>query len=160
MPSLIDDVLKQPGHCVDNVFASGWKGLNFGRLIQRSVFRIQETIRCSRYRFCFLLVLRKWIDVSSIAVFDKQSLKVFSEAKKSVMYELLKHADVDGRGFNTNVAKNRMKYRIVGSKGQVEAFDANVLYYHKVVKGEWKSSRHALYWAVTMDVELDMLTRQ
>ncbi len=49
--------------------------------------------------------IRKWIEVSSIAVFAKQSLKVFSEAKKDVMYELLKREDIDWRGLNTNVAK-------------------------------------------------------
>jgi len=102
-PSLIDDVLKHPGHCVDNVFASVWKRLNFNSLIQRSGFKKRSGAPV--IDSVFLLVLWKWIDVSSIAVFAKQSLKVFSEAKKDVMYELLKREDIDWRGLNTNVAK-------------------------------------------------------
>ena len=102
-PSLINDVLKHPGQCVDNVFASVWNGLSFGRLIQRSGFKKRSGVPI--IDSVFLLVLWKWIDVSSIAVFARQSLKVFSEAKKDVMYELLKREDVDWRGLNTNVAK-------------------------------------------------------
>ncbi len=51
--------------------------------------------------------------------------------------------------------KNKMKYRVVGSKGQVEWLDANALY-HKAVKGEWKKVRGMPYRAVAMDVELDI----
>lgn len=102
-PSLIDDVLKQPGHCVDNVFASVWKRLNFNDLIQRSGFKKRSGVPI--IDSVFLLILWKWIDVSSIAVFARQSLKVFSAAKKDVMYELLKREDIDWRGLNTNVAK-------------------------------------------------------
>lgn len=102
-PSLIDEVLKHPGHCVDNVFASVWKGLNFSRLVQRSGFKKRSGVPV--IDSVFLLLLWKWIDVTSIAVFAKQSLKVFSNAKKDVMYELLKREDVDWRGLNTNVAK-------------------------------------------------------
>jgi len=86
-PSLVDDVLKDPSHCVDNVFASVWKALNFSRLIQRAGFKKRSGVPV--VDSVFLLVLWKWIAASSIAVFAKQSLKVFSEAKKDVMYELL-----------------------------------------------------------------------
>jgi hypothetical protein len=102
-PSLIDEVLKHQGHCVDNVFANVWKGLNFSRLVQRSGFKKRSGVPV--IDSVFLLLLWKWIDVTSIAVFAKQSLKVFSNAKKDVMYELLKREDVDWRGLNTNVAK-------------------------------------------------------
>ena len=102
-PSLIEDVLKHPGQCVDNIFASVWKGLNFSNLIRRSGFKKRSGIPV--IDSIFLLVLWKWIDVPSIAVFAKQSLKVFSNAKKDVMYELLKREDADWRGLNANVAK-------------------------------------------------------
>ncbi len=51
--------------------------------------------------------------------------------------------------------KNKMKYRVVGSKGQIESLDANALY-HNAVKGEWKKIRGMPYRAVTMDVELNI----
>jgi len=38
-PNLIDEVLKDPGHCVDNAFAPVWKALNFSRIIQRAGFK-------------------------------------------------------------------------------------------------------------------------
>ena len=114
-PSLIDDVLKHPGQCVDNVFARVWKGLSFNRLIQRSGFKKRSGVPI--IDSVFLLVLWKWIDVSSIAVFAKQSLKVFSEAKKDVMYELLKREDVDWRGLNTNVAKTLYTQQNISSNG-------------------------------------------
>jgi len=79
-PSLIDDVLKHPGQCVDNVFAHVWKGLRFSGLTQRSGFKKRSGVPI--VDSVFLLVMWKWIDVPSIAVFAKQSLKVFSEAKR------------------------------------------------------------------------------
>ncbi len=114
-PSLIDDVLKHPGQCVDNVFAGVWKGLNISRLIQCSGFKKRSGVPV--IDSVFLLVLWKWIDVSSIAVFAKQSLRVFSEAKKDVMYELLKREDVDWRGLNTNVAKTIYRQHNISSSG-------------------------------------------
>ncbi|MCF6299328.1 MAG: hypothetical protein L3J01_05560 [Thiomicrorhabdus sp.] len=100
-PSLIDDVLNHPGHCVDNVFARLWKSLNLNSLIQRSGFKKRSGVPV--VDSVFLLILWKWINVSSISIFAKQSLEVFSDAKKDVMYELLKREDVDWRGLNTHV---------------------------------------------------------
>jgi len=118
-PSLIEEVLKHPGQCVDNVFANVWKGLNFSRLIQRSGFKKRSGVPV--IDSVFLLVLWKWIDVPSIAVFAKQSLKVFSNAKKDVMYELLKREDVDWR-VNTNVAKTIYTQQKVSSN-RIKAYE-------------------------------------
>jgi len=68
-PSLIDDVLKHPEQCVDNVFASVWKRLNFSSFIQRSGFKKRSGVPV--VDSVFLLVLWKWVDVSSIAVFAR-----------------------------------------------------------------------------------------
>jgi len=102
-PSLIEEVLEHPGQCVDNVFAEVWKGLKFNQLIHRVGFKKRTGVPI--VDSVFLLVLWKWIDVSSIAVFARQSLQVFSAAKKDVMYDLLKREDIDWRNLNIGVAK-------------------------------------------------------
>ncbi len=102
-PSLIEDVLSHPGQCVDNIFAGVWKSLNLNRLIQRAGFKKRTGVPIGEA--VFLLLLWKWIDVSSIAVFARRSLNTFSAAKKDVMYDLLKREDVDWRGLNSGVAK-------------------------------------------------------
>ena len=101
-PSLIEEVLEHPGQCVDNVFAEVWKGLKLNQLIGRVGFKKRTGV--SIVDSVFLLLLWKWIDVSSIAVFARQSLQVFSTAKKDVMYDLLKREDIDWRKLNIGVA--------------------------------------------------------
>ena len=113
LPSLIEEVLSHPGQCVDNIFASVWKGLNFNRLIQRAGFKKRSGVPVTDS--VFLLLLWQWIDVSSIAVFARHSLKTFSDAKKDVMYELLKREDVDWRGLNLGVAKSTYQHQGVAS---------------------------------------------
>lgn len=103
LPSLIEDVLSDPGQCVDNVFAGVWKGLNLNNLILRTGFKKRTGVPV--IEAIFLLVLWKWVDTSSISVFAKRSLKTFSDAKKDVMYDLLKREDADWRKLNSGVAK-------------------------------------------------------
>ena len=100
-PSLVDDVLGHPGQYVDNIFAHAWKSLNLNKLIQRAGFKKRTGVPVTDA--IFLLVLWKWINVSSIAVFCRQSLNTFSVAKKDVMYDLLKREDADWRGLHGQV---------------------------------------------------------
>ena len=112
-PSLIEQVLSHPGQCVDNVFAGVWKGLKLSSLIRSVGFRKRTGVCVTEA--IFLLILWKWIDVSSIAVFSRKSLKTFSEAKKDVMYDLVKREDADWRGLNGAVAKSLYQQRHVAS---------------------------------------------
>ena len=114
-PSLIEEVLNHPGQCVDNIFAGIWKSLNVNRLIEQSGFTKRTGLPVTDA--VFLLVLWKWINVSSIFVFSKQSLNVFSNAKKDVMYDLLKREDIDWRGLNLKVAKTVYQQRNMASSG-------------------------------------------
>ena len=100
-PSLVDDVLSHPGQCVDNIFAQAWKSLNLNKLIQQAGFKKRTGVGITEA--LFLLVLWKWINASSIAVFCRQSLSTFSAAKKDVMYDLLKREDADWRGLHGQV---------------------------------------------------------
>ena len=104
IPSLIEEVLSHPGRCVDNVFASAWKGLKMNRLIHRAGFKKRTGLSVTEA--VFLLVLWKWVDAASIAVFSRKSLKTYSDANKDVMYDLMKREDTDWRGLNISVAKS------------------------------------------------------
>ncbi len=103
LPNLISDVLNHPGQHVDNVFARTWKSLKFNKLIELAGFKKRTGVPVTES--VFLLILWKWISSSSISFFSRQSLDSFSDAKKDVMYDLLKREDVDWRGLNSKVAK-------------------------------------------------------
>jgi len=113
IPSLIEEVLNHPGQCVDNIFAGIWKNLKITQLIEQSGFKKRTGLPVTDA--VFLLVLWKWINVPSISVFSKQSLQTFSDAKKDVMYDLLKREDIDWRGFNFKVAKSVYQQRDIAS---------------------------------------------
>lgn len=102
-PSIVDDVLRHSDHCVDNIFAQAWKGLNLNRLIRQLGFTKRTGVSINEA--LFLLLLWRWINVSSIAVFCRQALKTFSCAKKDVMYDLLKREDLNWRGLHATTAK-------------------------------------------------------
>ena len=103
IPSLVNDVLDHPAHCIDNIFTAAWKGLNLGKIIEKSGFKKRSGVPVTEA--IFLLMLWKWINVSSIAVFCRRSLNTFSTAKKDVMYDLLKREDADWRSLNSQTAK-------------------------------------------------------
>ena len=103
LPPLISGVLKDPKHCIDNLFANTWSALGFNRLLKTAGFTKRSGIQISEA--VFLLLLWKWLNVSSIALFSRKALGTFSTAKKDVMYDLLKREDVNWREFNHQVAK-------------------------------------------------------
>ncbi len=103
LPPLIGDVMTDKNYYIDNLFADTWKKLKFNSrikaagLTKRSGIDITEAV--------FLLLIWKWINVSSIAMFSRKALRMFSRAKKDVMYDLLKREDVNWRAFNLQAAK-------------------------------------------------------
>jgi len=119
LPSLVAHVLNDGAHYIDNLFASAWKSLHLNRRLEaagfakRSGFALTETV--------FVLMVWKWLNVSSIAVFCRSALSVFSRAKKDVLYDFLKREDIHWRKFNLHTA--RELYRRHGMKhSQVKAF--------------------------------------
>ena len=103
LPPLVGPVLTGGGQYIDNLLAEAWKTLRFNRLLARAGFGkrsgtdVAETV--------FVLVVWKWLAVSSIAMFCRDSLGMFSLAKKDVLYDFLKREDVDWRRFNLDAAK-------------------------------------------------------
>ena len=103
LPPLIGDFFTEAKGYMDNVFADTWKQLNLNRHIQkaglskRRGFGIGETV--------YLLLLWNWLNVSSIAMFSKKALGLFSQGKKDVLYDQLKREDANGRALNIQTAK-------------------------------------------------------
>lgn len=103
LPTLISDVIADDKHYIDNVFADTWKNLGLNKLIKAAGFSKRSGVEITEA--VFLLLLWKWLSVSSIAMFCKKSLGIFSLAKKDVMYDLLKREDSNWREFNLHAAK-------------------------------------------------------
>ncbi|MCU7886935.1 MAG: transposase [Candidatus Thiodiazotropha sp. (ex Lucinoma aequizonata)] len=53
----------------------------------------------------FILLLWKWLNMSSIAMFSRNALGTFSMARKDVMYDLLKREEINWRALNSQTAK-------------------------------------------------------
>lgn len=119
LPSLVAHVLNDGTHYIDNLFASAWESLHLNRRLEaagftkRSGFAVTETV--------FVLMVWRWLNVSSIAVFCRSALSVFSRAKKDVLYDFLKREDLHWRKLNLHTA--RALYRRHAMKhNQVKAY--------------------------------------
>ena len=119
LPSLIGGVLADQKHYIDNLFADTWKGLGFNRLLKTAGFAKRSGIQITEA--VFLLLLWKWLNVSSIALFSREALGTFSNAKKDVMYDLLKREDVNWREFNQQAAKKIYRANKLGGS-RIKAF--------------------------------------
>lgn len=113
LPSLIGNVLADQRHYIDNLFADTWKALRFNTLLNAAGFTKRSGLQITQV--VFLLLIWKWLNVSSIAMFSRKALDTFSNAKKDVMYDLLKREDINWRAFNLRTAKE--VYRENGLNG-------------------------------------------
>ena len=80
LPPLVGNVITDQRHCIDNLFADTWKKLKINVRIKRAGFTKRSGIDITEA--VFLLLLWKWINVSSIAMFSRKALRMFSRAKK------------------------------------------------------------------------------
>ena len=119
LPPLVSGIVTDSKQYIDNLFADIWKKLNLNSLIigvgftKRSGFEITEAV--------FILLLWKWLNMSSIAMFSRKALGVFSKARKDVMYDLLKREDVNWRGLNSQTAKAVYQHNKL-ARSRVKAF--------------------------------------
>ena len=102
LPSLVEGALDGDAPYLDNVFAQAWKQLKVSRGLLGARFRKRSGIAVTET--VFVLLLWKWLHVSSIAMFCRTALEWFSHAKKDVLYDFLKREDVHWREFNLRVA--------------------------------------------------------
>ena len=125
LPPLIASVLHDPLTHVDNLFADTWKQLRFGSLISKAGFRKRSGTDI--VDVVFLLLLWRWVDVSSISMFARKMIGVFSHAHKDVLYDTLKREDINWRVFNLQVAKQVYEqHSLEKSRTQVLVLDDSI----------------------------------
>jgi len=103
LPPLISAVMADSKHYIDNLFADTWKTLKLNSLIKGAGFTKRSGVEITEA--VFLLLLWKWLNMSSIALFSKKALGTFSRARKDVMYDLLRREDINWRTLNSQTAK-------------------------------------------------------
>jgi hypothetical protein len=112
-PALIGDVITDTKQYVDNLFADTWKKLRFNVQVKSAGFTKRSGVEVTEV--VFLLMIWKWLNVSSIAMFSRKALDVFSQAKKDVMYDLLKREDLNWRELNCQAAKEVYQQQTLGA---------------------------------------------
>ena len=103
LPSLVGDVVTDPKRYIDNLFSDGWKRLKLEKNVVQSGFKKRSGVSITEA--VFLLLVWKWLNVTSIGMFCRKSLQAFSQSHKDVMYELLKREDTNWRALHQGVAK-------------------------------------------------------
>ncbi|MCU7881669.1 MAG: hypothetical protein KZQ60_14895 [Candidatus Thiodiazotropha sp. (ex Lucinoma aequizonata)] len=88
LPPLISGIVIDSKHYIDNLFADTWKKLKMNSLIKGAGFTKRSGVEVTEA--VFILLLWKWLNMSSIAMFSRNALGTFSMARKDVMYDLLK----------------------------------------------------------------------
>ncbi len=119
LPPLISAVITDSKHFIDNLFADTWKQLKMNTLIRRAGFTKRSGIEITEV--VFVLLLWKWLNVSSIAMFSRKALGLFSQARKDVMYDLLKREEINWRALNSQSAKAVYQHHQL-SGSRVKAF--------------------------------------
>ena len=102
-PPLISGVISDSKHFIDNLFADAWKQLNLNMRIKQAGFTRRSGIEITEA--VFVLLIWKWLNMSSIAMFSQKALGLFSKARKDVMYNLLKREEINWRALNSQTAK-------------------------------------------------------
>lgn len=124
-PPLVDNLITDPKHYVDNLFADTWRRLKLNALIKRAGFTKRSGIGITEA--VFLLLLWKWLNMSSIAMFSRKALRTFSKARKDVMYDLLKREEINWRTLNTQAAKAvYLHNRLAGSRVKAFVLDDSI----------------------------------
>lgn len=119
LPPLIADLLSDPITYIDNLFADSWKRLGVNALIGKAgLTKRTGTQACE---VVYLLLIWRWLNVSSISMFADKALGLFSQAKKDVMYDLLKREDINWRELNLSIAAKVFERHKLKS-GNVSAF--------------------------------------
>ena len=102
MPPFVADLLSDPVAFIDNVFADGWKRQSVNTLI--TIAGLTKQTDTGILEAVYLLLIWRWLNVSSISMYSPKALGLFSQAKKDVMCDLLKREDINWRALNLSIA--------------------------------------------------------
>jgi hypothetical protein len=124
-PPLISALLNDSRHYIDNLFADTWKSLKMNALIRSAGFTKRSGIGIAEA--VFVLLLWKWLNMSSIAMFSKKDLGSFSRVRKDVMYDLLKREEINWRALNIQTAKAvYQQNKLTGSRIKAFVLDDSI----------------------------------
>ena len=125
LPPLISVLLTDTKHYIDNLFADTWKQLKMNALIRGAGFTKRSGIEITEA--VFVILLWKWLNMSSIAMFSRKALGIFSMAKKDVMYDLLKREEINWRALNSQTAKAvYQQNKLTGSRVKAFVLDDSI----------------------------------
>jgi len=125
LPPLISVVITDSKHYIDNRFADTWKQLRLNTLISGAGFTKRSGIEVTEA--VFVLLIWKWLNMSSIALFSKKALGTFSRARKDVMYDLLKREEINWRALNSQTAKAvYQQNKLIGSRVKAFVLDDSI----------------------------------
>lgn len=125
LPPLISSIITDTKCHIDNLFADTWKKLKLNSLISAAGFTKRSGLDINEA--VFLLLIWKWLNMPSIAMFSRKSLGMFSKARKDVMYDLLKREEINWRELNLQTAKTIYKQnKLVGSRTKVFVLDDSI----------------------------------
>lgn len=125
LPPLVRNILYDKRTHVDNLFADAWRHLKFGSLIGLSGFRKRSGTDI--VAVVYLLLVWRWINVSSIGKFSEKTIGLFSDAHRDVMYNTLKREDVNWRKFNLQAARAVYDRHCLGtSRSRVFVLDDSI----------------------------------
>lgn len=125
LPPLVCNILYDKRTHVDNLFADAWRDLKFGSLLERSGFRKRSGTDI--VVVIYLLLVWRWINVSSIGKFSEKAIGLFSDAHRDVMYDTLKREDINWRKFNLHVARSVYdRHSLESSRSRVFVLDDSI----------------------------------
>jgi hypothetical protein len=125
LPPLISVVITDSKNYIDNLFADTWKKLKLNALIRGAGFTKRSGIEVTEA--VFVLLIWKWLNMPSIALFSKKALGIFSRAKKDVMYDLLKREEINWRALNIQTAKAvYQQHKLAGSRVKAFVLDDSI----------------------------------
>ncbi|MCU7886892.1 MAG: hypothetical protein KZQ59_00535 [Candidatus Thiodiazotropha sp. (ex Lucinoma aequizonata)] len=125
LPPLISGIVIDSKHYIDNLFADTWKKLKMNSLIKGAGFIKRSGVEVTEAMF--ILLLWKWLNMLSIAMFSRNALGIFSMARKDVMYDLLKREEINWRVLNSQTAKAvYQQNKLTGSRVKAFVLDNSI----------------------------------
>lgn len=125
LPPLVAHILHDSKTYIDNLFADTWKQLGLKSLLVNAGFSKRSGTDIGTV--VYLLLLWKWINVSSISMFSRKSMGLFTDAHKDVLYDSLHREDINWRRLNLDIGKKIYDHHtLIKSTSRVFVLDDSI----------------------------------
>jgi hypothetical protein len=102
LPALTADLLRDNTWLIDNLMADLWKPVGMKTLLNRAQFTKRSGTPI--HEVVYGLVMWVWLKTSSIGLFARESLPIFSTAGKDALYTVMNREALDWRRLHQEVA--------------------------------------------------------